>query len=284
MAKPFEKSTSVLGDCLDVLRKLPDGCIDHCITDPPYNMSRKKGLAWAFSSHVTMQENWDRFSDDDYFTFTATWLQEVCRVVRPNGNLLVFGSFHNIYLLGFLLQKFDRKFLNSIIWVKPNAQPNITCRMLTESSEQILWACNNTRKKATNWVFDYPEAKRLNDGKQMRNVWSFPVTPKSERVASHPSQKPMALLDRLLRLTSRPGDWILDPFGGAGTTGFAAAKLGREFVQIESNPTYFEAQQERFKKAGLDENVQFLTAETLFKTEAPDIEYADGRPKPALRR
>lgn len=283
MKIPFEKSTSVLGDCLDVLRQMPDGCMDLCVTDPPYNMSKKKGLSWAFSKHVTMQEQWDQFTDDEYFAFCAKWIGEVCRVVKPNGNLLVFGSFHNIYLLGFILQKMDLKFLNSIIWIKPNAQPNITCRMLTESSEQILWVCNNVRKKATNWTFDYPEAKRLNDGKQMRNVWSFPVTSKNERVASHPSQKPMALLERLLRITSKPGDWVLDPFGGSGTTGFAAAKLGRHFVQIESNPKYFEAQEERFKKAKLEDQVQFAKAEALFKSAAPDIEYPDGRPKPALR-
>ncbi len=283
MTKPFEKSTSILGDGLEVLRKLPNGCIDLCITDPPYNMSKKKGLAWAFSTHVTMQEAWDRFSDDDYFSFTFDWLSEVCRVVKPNGNLLVFGSFHNIYLLGFLLQKLDRKFLNSIIWVKPNAQPNITCRMLTESSEQILWVCNNEKKKASKWFFDYSEAKRENGGKQLRNVWSYPVTSRSERVASHPSQKPLALLDRLLRLTSRPGEWVLDPFGGAGTTGFAAAKLGRHFVQIENNPRYFEAQKDRFKEAGLEGQVHFAKAQTLFKTKPLDIEYPDGRSKPTLR-
>ncbi len=140
------------GDCLDVMRLWPDHCVDHCITDPPFNMSKKKGLGWAFSSHVTMQETWDMFSRDQYLRFTGDWIQEVTRVVKPNGNIFVFGSYHNIYTIGFALQQLNLKILNSIVWFKPNAQPNITIRMLTESTEHIIWACNNTIDKAKNWV------------------------------------------------------------------------------------------------------------------------------------
>ena len=129
----------------------PDGCVDHCIADPPFGIASgsgrrgKKGLGWAFSSHVTMQETWDRFSHDDFFQFNVRWLSEVCRVVKPNGNILVFGTFHNIYQLGFILQSvLNRRILNSIVWFKPNAQPNITARTLTESTEQIIWAVNET--------------------------------------------------------------------------------------------------------------------------------------------
>lgn len=253
----FKKSTSILGDALAVLSEIPDGTFDHCISDPPYNMGKKKGLTWAFSKHVTMQETWDQFSKDDYFHFSVQWIKEMCRVVRPNGNLFIFGSYHNIYTQGLILQELDKKILNSIIWVKPNAQPNITCRMLTESSEQIIWAANNSRKKATNWIFNYALAKQLNDGKQMRNNWHIPVTAKSERVAGHPSQKPEVLMERLVLLFSKRGDWILDPFAGVGTTAVAALKNDRNFVIIENQRQYFDAQRERFGKDGLLKQVRF---------------------------
>ena len=245
------------------MQSLPTHCADACIVDPPYNMSKKKGLAWAFSSHVTMQETWDRFSDDEYFQFCVRWLSEVRRLVKPNGNLFVFGTYHNIYTLGFILQMMDLKILNSIIWMKPNAQPNITCRMFTESTEQLIWACNNNRKKASGWTFNYSQAKEINAGKQMRNLWTFPLTAKSERIASHPSQKPLALMERVVCLTTRPGDWILDPFAGVGTTAVAAARHGRKFIVIEKEKRYADAHKERFKKEGLLSTISFLSASEL---------------------
>ncbi len=133
----LKKSTSVLGDALDVLARLPNSSFDACIADPPYNMSKKKGLGWAFSKHVTMEEAWDRFSKEEYFGFCFKWITEVCRVVKPNGNLFLFGTYHNIYTMGFILQQLDLKILNSIVWVKPNAQPNITCRMFTHMNIEI---------------------------------------------------------------------------------------------------------------------------------------------------
>lgn len=254
------QSACVLGDSLDLLTRLPEAAFDACIADPPYNMSKKKGLAWAFSKHVTMQETWDRFGSEEYVDFCRKWLTEMCRVVKPNGNLFLFGTYHNIYTMGFLLQRFDLKILNSIIWVKPNAQPNITCRMLTESSEQMIWACNNPVKKATNWCFNYAEAKALNGGKQMRNVWEYPLTPKRERLG-HPSQKPEALLRRIVTIGTSPGDLVLDPFSGAGTTGFAALLEGRRFFQIERDPKYLQVQKERFTRAERASEVAFLEAD-----------------------
>lgn len=252
------KSVSVLGDALKVLKSLPDHSFDACIVDPPYNMSKKRGLSWAFSKHVTMQESWDQFTKEDYFRFSYQWLSEICRVVKPNGNLFVFGTYHNIYSLGFILQQLDRKILNSIIWLKPNAQPNITCRMLTESTEQLIWACNNTVKEAAKWTFNYAESKKWNEGKQLRNFWSVPLTAKSERCAAHPSQKPEAILDRLISIATKRGDWVLDPFAGVGTTGIAALKQGRHTFLIEKKPEYFEAQRERFKKGDLGSKIAFV--------------------------
>ncbi len=245
------------GDCLESIRSWPDDCIDHCIADPPFGIAsgrgrhNKRGLGWAFSSHVTIQEAWDQFGEDEYLQFTVDWLREVCRVVKPNGNILVFGTFHNIYLLGFVLgHLLDRRILNSVVWFKPNAQPNITARMLTESTEQIIWAVNETPKRAKKWTFNYWDAKEMNGGRQMRNLWEFPVTAKRERVnGPHPSQKPLALLERAVLLASQPGDLLLDPFGGSGTLAVAAAANDRRWLLIESVPEYAELARRRIDEA-----------------------------------
>jgi len=245
MMKPPE-NTLVEGDCLEVMKQWDEASFDHCITDPPYNMSKKNGLGWAFSSHVTMSERWDIYPREAYLDFSRAWLSEVCRLVRPNGNLFVFGSFHNIYDLGYLINELGLRVLNSIVWFKPNAQPNITCRTLTESTEHIIWACNAPKDKAKGWVFNYEVAKKLNGGKQMRNLWSIPYPPRSERqYGRHPSQKALDLIARIVLIATRPGDLILDPFGGSGTTGVAAQSLGRRWVMIENNPEYLQIARQR---------------------------------------
>lgn len=245
----------ITGDCLAVMREWPDACIDHCIVDPPFNIGSgsgrkgKSGLGWAFSSHVTMAEEWDAFTKEEFYAFNEAWLREVCRVVKPNGNILVFGTYHNIYQLGYILQDvLERRILNSVIWSKPNAQPNITARMLTESTEQIIWAVNGTPAKATGWTFNYWLAKEMNGGKQMRNIWEFPVTAKRERAeGKHPSQKPLALVERTVQLATNPGDLVLDPFAGAGTLALAARKHGRDWILIENVPEYAEIARRRLE-------------------------------------
>ncbi len=242
------------GDCVKLMKQWPGQFFDHCITDPPFNISKNRGLSSAFSSHVTMHEPWDRFSKDQFFRFNLAWLTEVCRIVKPNGNILVFGTYHNIYQIGFILQNIlNRRILNSVIWFKPNAQPNITARTLTESTEQIIWAVNETPERAKNWTFNYWQAKELAGGKQMRTVWAFgeddgqepynlwesPCTPASERkLGKHPSQKPSALLDRIIQIATKEGDLVLDCFGGAGTTALSASKFDRNYVLIESLEEY----------------------------------------------
>jgi DNA modification methylase len=278
------------GDCLEVMRQWPDDCIDHCIADPPFNISAgggrkgKKGLGWAFSSHVTMAEEWDRFGHDDFFQFNVAWLREVCRVVKPNGNIFVFGTYHNIYQLGFILQSIlNRRVNNSIIWFKPNAQPNITARTLTESTEQIIWAVNETPARAANWVFNYRLAKELSDDKQMRTLWalldviSAPVVP--NKLRKHPSQKPGQLLDRLVRLATRPSDLVLDPFAGSGVAALSALRYRRRYVLIELLREYVAAAEEAIQKfpdtvrgrlVGRDNGLAALTDEELdILTETP---------------
>lgn len=228
------------GDSLRTLHKWEDDYFHATITDPPYNIARdRKGLSWAFSSHVTIDSDWDRFTLEEYEAFTEAWLKEVCRVTKPNGNIFIFGSYHNIYTMGAIAARMDLKFLNSLVWAKPNAQPNITCRMFTESTEQMLWLCNNTNKKATKWTFNYKHMKELNGGKQMRNFWEIPVTPKREKAhGKHPSQKPLRLMERLVLAGTNPGDRVLDCFAGSGSTLLACDRLDRHWVGIERDGEY----------------------------------------------
>ena len=237
------------GDCLEIMRQWEDAHFDHCITDPPYNMSKRKGLGWAFSSHVTLEEEWDKFGRDEYIEFCHQWISEVSRLVKPNGNIIIFGSFHNIYQIGFVLRQMDLKIIQHIVWFKPNAQPNITCRMFTESCEHILWVCNNPVKEAKNWTFNYDIAKKLNGGKQMRNLWEIPLTPPRERShGKHPSQKPLAVLERLILTCTNENDLILDCFSGSSTTAVSAQAHRRRWVMIEKNPEYNVIAQNRLRE------------------------------------
>ncbi len=212
-----------------------------------------------------MQEHWDIFSKDEFFQFNLAWLTAVCRIVKPNGNILVFGTYHNIYQIGFILQNIlNRRILNSVIWFKPNAQPNITARTLTESTEQMIWAVNETPERAKHWTFNYWLAKELAGGKQMRTVWAFntgegaapynlweiPCTLASERKhGKHPSQKPKALLDHIMQIATNTGDLILDCFGGTGTTALSALKFSRKYVLIESSEEYCKIARQRLSGA-----------------------------------
>ncbi len=243
----FPVNQLLLGDCLEILPAFPDDSFDCCIADPPFNAASPKGLGWAFSSHVTIQEQWDMFSKDDYFQFTVNWIREVLRVLKPNGNLFVFGSFHCIFTIGFILQSlFNRRIISQIVWYKPNAQPNITCRMFTESAEFILWAVNNESEKAKNWTFNYETVKAMNKGKQMRNVWEIPLTKPSERRhGEHPSQKPLAVINRLILAGTNEDDLILDPFSGTGTTAVVAEQHNRKWIMIEKDEAYHQIAHKR---------------------------------------
>lgn len=232
-------NTLIEDDCVHAMKRWNDACIDHCITDPPYNMSKKNGLGWAFSSHVTMSEGWDMLPRDAYLKFTRAWIKQVCRVVKPNGNIFIFGSYHNIYDIGYILNEVGLKIVNSITWQKTNAQPNITARMFTESTEHIIWAANAPKDQAKGWTFHYKLAKRLNGGKQMRNVWTIPyASAREKQFGKHPSQKPLELITRLVLLGTNERDFVLDCFGGSGTTGVVAQSFNRRWVMIDSNPEY----------------------------------------------
>src|SRR3989339_829882 len=234
----------IIGDCLEELKKIPSESIDLVFADPPYNMSKKKGLGWKYSKHITMEAEWDMFSKDGYFQFNKEWISEALRVLKHGGSLWICGSFHNIYQVGFILQHIEEvKINNSIVWFKPNAQPNITCRMFTESTEHLIWASKNGKGKR--WTFNYEDTKNLIEdginpkGKQTRNVWWIPLTPKKEKWAGpHPTQKPEELLRRIILACTKPGETVLDPFVGSGTTSVVAKMLGRNSIGIEKDKKY----------------------------------------------
>lgn len=240
----------ICGDAIKFLNSLPNHSIDHCITDPPYNISGyegKKEIGWLKSNGYWRNQkrfskinaHWDKFRNNKYKEFTREWISEIIRILKPNGNIIIFGTYHNIYSIGSILQEMDRKIINSIVWYKRNAFPNITHRMLCESTEYAIWAVNNTQKKSTNWIFNYKDLKNINNGKQMRNVWDIPITPKSEKkFGKHPSQKPIELIKRLIIGSSNKNQIILDPFMGSGTIPFTARLFGRRFLGVDNNKNY----------------------------------------------
>lgn len=268
------------------MKQVPAGYADHCITDPPYNISgydNKKQIGWLNSNKYwqdskrfnKINADWDKFSNETYNTLLVNWLDEITRIVKPNGNIIIFGTYHNIFKIGSVLQKMDRKIINSIVWYKRNAFPNITQRMLCESTEYIIWGVNNSQQKAKNWIFNYSDLKKLNTIKvctrcrnsseinvsfcskcgdssftekniQMRNVWNFPTTPISEKtLGKHPSQKPLKILDRLIVGCSNPKDLIIDPFVGSGSTGVSAKRLDRNFIGVDSDKNYLKIAEKR---------------------------------------
>lgn len=242
------------GDALEKLKEIPSESIDLVFADPPYNMSKKSGLAWKYSKHVTMQESWDMFTKDEFFEFNLKWISECLRVLKQGGSLWISGSFHNIYRIGFILQNFDNvKINNSIVWFKPNAQPNITCRFFTESTEHLIWASKNGNGKK--WKFNYKNTKddiydQLNPiGKQTRNVWSIPLTSKKEKWAgAHPTQKPAELLRRIIISCTDQNDTVLDPFTGSGTTNVVALRHNRNSIGIEKDRKYTDIIKKRMRK------------------------------------
>ena len=234
-------------DCFNIFQKIPSESIDLVFADPPYGLAKKKGLGWKYSKHITLEEKWDIFTKDEFFKFNLKWIQECVRILKYGGSLWVCGSFHNIYQLGHIIQNKNLKINNSIVWFKPNAQPNITCRMFTESTEHLIWASKNGNGKR--WTFNYELMKKMNNGKQMRNVWEIPLTPKKEKWAGeHPTQKPMELLRRVILSCTNEGDTILDPFVGSGTTSVVAKMLGRNSTGIEKEKKYLDIIEKRLNQ------------------------------------
>lgn len=236
----------LVGDCLTELKKIPAASVDLVFADPPYNLQLTGSLTRPDQSKVdAVDDHWDQFeSFEVYDRFTRGWLSECRRILKPSGALWVIGSYHNIFRVGTILQDLGYWILNDVIWRKTNPMPNFRGRRFTNAHETLIWAARDANTKYT---FHYEAMKVFNDDLQMRSDWTLPLCTGGERLKNksgdklHPTQKPEALLHRVLLSSSNPGDLILDPFFGTGTTGVAAKQLGRNFIGIEREDDYAEA-------------------------------------------
>ena len=231
------------GDCIEVMATLPEASVDLVFADPPYNLQLKGELHRPDMSRVdAVDEAWDRFASfADYDRFTRAWLAEARRLLKPHGAIWVIGSYHNIFRVGAAMQDAGFWLLNDVIWRKSNPMPNFRGKRLTNAHETLIWA---SRAEGGRYTFNYEALKALNDGVQMRSDWLIPLCTGHERLKdargnkAHPTQKPEALLHRILVATTNPGDVVLDPFFGTGTTGAVARALGRHFLGIERETGY----------------------------------------------
>ncbi len=257
--KPFYSDTfnNVFnGDCLEILSKLPDNSIDMIFADPPYLLSND-GFTCQNGRMVNVNKGkWDKskgFENDEIFH--NNWIQACKKVLKPEGTIWISGTYHSIFQCGYLLQKNDFHLLNDISWFKPNAAPNLSCRFFTASHETLLWARKQKKAKHT---FNYepikngnfPEDKLKKQNTQMRSVWSIPTPAIAEKeFGKHPTQKPIALLKRIVLASTKENDIILDPFNGSGTTGVASSLLGnRYYIGIELEREYCIISKKRLKK------------------------------------
>jgi len=239
------------GDCLEVLRGLPDASVDMVFADPPYNLQLGGDLLRPDNSKVdAVDDDWDKFSDfAAYDAFTRAWMAECRRVLKPEGTIWVIGSYHNVFRLGTAIQDLGFWVLNDVVWRKSNPMPNFKGTRFTNAHETLIWAARSRDQKR--YTFNYDALKAFNEDVQMRSDWTLALCTGEERIKgedgkkAHPTQKPEALLHRVLLAASKPGDVVLDPFFGTGTTGAAAKRLGRRWVGIERDETYAKVAEDR---------------------------------------
>jgi site-specific DNA-methyltransferase (adenine-specific) len=246
--KPFfqsENASVYKGDCLEIMQSLPEASVDMVFADPPYNLSNDGFTVHAGKRVSVNKGKWDKsFGPEKDFEFHFKWIEACKRVLKDNGTIWISGTYHSIYACGYALQIQNFRFLNDISWFKPNASPNLSCRMFTASHETLIWA---SKSKKTKHIFNYSEMKNgnfpgdkiKNPGKQMRSVWSITTPTSSEKIyGKHPTQKPLALLDRVVIASTNPGQVILDPFCGSATTGVSALLNSRKFIGIDMDEEY----------------------------------------------
>uniref|UniRef100_UPI0035C77450 site-specific DNA-methyltransferase n=3 Tax=Hyphococcus sp. TaxID=2038636 RepID=UPI0035C77450 len=253
--KPAELplDTILTGDCMAAMKKLPDNSVDLVFADPPYNLQLGGDLTRPDNSRVDgVDDEWDKFASfKEYDKFTRGWLKEARRILKPDGAIWVIGSYHNIFRVGAAIQDEGFWILNDVIWRKSNPMPNFRGTRLTNAHETLIWAAKSEKSKYT---FNYRALKTANDDLQMRSDWEFPICTGSERIKgedgakTHPTQKPESLLYRILIGSTKPGDVVLDPFFGSGTTGAAAKYLGRHFIGVERDKTYIAAAKKRIAR------------------------------------
>ena len=247
VADKLPLNTIIDGDCIEIMNSLPDSCIDLIFADPPYNLQLKADLHRPDNSKVdAVDEHWDQFdSFSVYDKFTRDWLNAARRILKPAGAIWVIGSYHNIFRVGTALQDAGYWILNDVVWRKSNPMPNFRGKRFTNAHETMIWA---SKAEGAKYTFNYEALKALNEGIQMRSDWVLPICTGHERLKddkAHPTQKPESLLHRVLLGATNPGDVVLDPFFGTGTTGAVAKMLGRDFIGIEREQSYRKVAQKR---------------------------------------
>jgi site-specific DNA-methyltransferase (adenine-specific) len=241
------------GDCVEVLRELPEGSVDLIFADPPYNLSNGGFTCQNGRRAPVLKGTWDRSSGiEEDFRFHREWIGACRRVLKDDGSIWISGTYHSIYACGYALTSLGYHILNDICWFKPNAPPNLSGRYFTASHETLVWARKHTGSKH---CFNYETLKNgdweddilKKTGRQMRSVWSIPSPkPGEKKHGKHPTQKPCALLRRIVAASSQIGDLVLDPFAGSSTTGLAAHYLGRKYVGIEREQAFIDLSVHRF--------------------------------------
>ena len=234
----------LVGDCVDELGGLPPSSVDLVFADPPYNLQLEGALSRPDQSLVdAVDDDWDKFASfADYDAFTRAWLGAVRRVMKPEATIFVIGSYHNIFRVGAIMQDLGFWILNDVVWRKVNPMPNFRGRRFTNAHETMIWAARDAAAKS--YTFNYEALKAGNEDLQARSDWLLPICSGAERLKDaagrkvHPTQKPEALLARVLLAASNAGDLVLDPFFGSGTTGAVARRLHRAFIGVERDPTY----------------------------------------------
>ena len=268
------------GDCIEEMQKLPDQSIDVVFADPPYFLQLDKGNAAHNlkrpndSAVVGVEEAWDQFRDfDAYDQFSRRWLSEARRLLKPDGTLWVMGSYHNIFRIGTALQDLHYWLLNDVIWIKNNPMPNFRGRRFTNAHETLIWCAKDQSSK---YYFAYQAMKALNENLQMRSDWQLPICTGKERLKDeggdkvHPTQKPEALLYRVLLASTRQGEVVLDPFSGTGTTACVARKLRRHFIGIERDAGYLASARDRLANTTpLDDETLTITPSRASKPRVP---------------
>lgn len=265
------------GDCIEAMNALPEKSVDVIFADPPYNMQLKDTLSRPDNSKVDgVHDAWDQFSSfRAYDDFTNAWLKAARRILKDNGTIWVIGSYHNIFRVGSALQNLEYWVLNDVIWRKTNPMPNFRGTRFTNAHETLIWAAKSADKGG--YTFNYNAMKAMNDDTQMRSDWNLPICSGKERLKSgdkkaHATQKPESLLYRVLMASTNPGDVILDPFFGTGTTGAVAKRLGRNFIGIERETDYIKVAQKRLAEVKPITDEEAL-AFTESKRSAPRVAF-----------
>ena len=265
-------------DCVAAMAGLPDGCIDMVFADPPYNLQLGGELFRPEGGRVdAVDDAWDKFATfEAYDEFTRAWLKEARRILKPNGTLWVIGSYHNIYRVGAALQDAGYWILNDIIWRKSNPMPNFRGTRFTNAHETLIWA---SRDEHSRYTFNYEALKAANEDVQARSDWLIPLCTGEERLKDtagkkiHPTQKPEGLLARVLLSSSKPGDLVIDPFNGTGTTGAVAKRLGRSYIGFERERIYAKAAEERI--AAVEPLPEQSLAPFMTAREAPRVAFSE---------